>query len=212
VTKCKEPEQTVTDGSGSWKKYGYEEDRLPPIGVESEVVTRYYEDKIRALEEQMDGRECRVGTKAKLKEQVEELKKAQGEYVETAKKVQTFLAQKGIAGADKDSQGLDIKTKQFAAFEEMSKLLLKERTKRNFSGAQLDPNHSHFIFADDGRLMNYGAETQLRADIESCIAGLAPQTLNPAPSKQLESDMDSRECIAAAWLPACLRLEKTAYL
>ena len=160
--------------------YGYEEDRLPPIGVESEVVAMYYEEKIRALEQQMDERECR-GRNVKLKDQVEELKKEQGEYVKTAKKVQTFLAQKGIAGADKDSQGLDIKTKQFMAFEEMSKLLLKERKKRNIAGAQLDPNHSHFIFADDGRLMNFGAETQLRADVESCIAGIAPQTLKPAP-------------------------------
>jgi len=82
-----------------------------------------------------------------------------------------FLDKYGIGTEDKDSNGLDKKTKRTELFQEVSKLGSKERKKRNFFGANLDPNHSHFIFADDGGLLNFGGETRLRADIESCVAG-----------------------------------------
>ena len=67
--------------------------------------------------------------------------------------------------------GLDVKTQRLELFEDVSKLVSKERHRRGFFGTQLDPNHSHFIFADDGGLLNFGGETRLRADIESCVAG-----------------------------------------
>jgi hypothetical protein len=35
----------------------------------------------------------------------------------------------------------------------------------------LEPNHSHFIFADNGSL-DFGTEAKLRADVESCAAGV----------------------------------------
>lgn len=81
-----------------------------------------------------------------------------------------FRRKYGIDTEDLDQSGRDKKTKRTDLFGEVSKLVSKERTKRNFFGANLDPNHSHFIFADDGG-MTFGGETRLRADIESCVAG-----------------------------------------
>ena len=81
-----------------------------------------------------------------------------------------FRRKYGIDTEDLDQSGRDKKTKRTDLFGEVSKLVSKERTKRNFFGANLDPNHSHFIFADDGG-MTFESETRLRADIESCVAG-----------------------------------------
>ena len=36
--------------------------------------------------------------------------------------------------------------------------------------APLDPNHTHFILVDNGKLNQYGGEIELRANLESQIA------------------------------------------
>ena len=62
---------------------------------------------------------------------------------------------------------VDSKVRRVEDFEEVSRICQAERRKRSIhAGSFLDPNHSHFIFADDGSLQNFGIETQLRADIE----------------------------------------------
>lgn len=37
--------------------------------------------------------------------------------------------------------------------------------------APIEPNHTHFIFVDDGSLRKYGAEITFRAHLEQVISG-----------------------------------------
>ena len=121
---------------------GILQDNLPPIGFESPEVSDYFE-----------------------KDNADEKRnKAQ------AVQLRNFLNRNQVQDED-IKNGLDVKTQRLELFEDVSKLVSKERRKRGFFGVQLDPNHSHFIFADDGGLLNFGGETRLRADIESCVAG-----------------------------------------
>lgn len=93
-----------------------------------------------------------------------------GKRSKEAEQLRDFLKGAEVDDKEIDQYGLDVRTKRVEMFEEVSKLVEKERQKRDFFGVHLDPNHSHFIFADDGSL-NFGGETRLRADIESCVAG-----------------------------------------
>lgn len=49
--------------------------------------------------------------------------------------------------------------------------------------ASLEPNHTEFIFVDDGTIKKYGGEIEFRAELEQAISGgyFAPKpTLNPS--------------------------------
>ena len=64
----------------------------------------------------------------------------------------------------------------FREFQEIGETSKKQRAARSVPQSSvpqiaLDPNHSHFIFADDGSL-NFGTDAKLRADVESCVAGV----------------------------------------
>ena len=61
--------------------------------------------------------------------------------------------------------------KTFKEFQEEGKISGQHRSKRSIPQCTLEPNHSHFIFADDGSL-DHGTEAKLRADVESCAAGV----------------------------------------
>jgi hypothetical protein len=61
-------------------------------------------------------------------------------------------------------------------FQELGLAAGVHRKERSVNGALipqigLEPNHSHFIFADDGSL-NFGTDAKLRADVETCVAGV----------------------------------------
>jgi hypothetical protein len=64
--------------------------------------------------------------------------------------------------------------KTFKEFQEAGEAAGMHRENRSTKDARipqctLEPNHSHFIFADDGSL-NYGTEFKLRADVLSCFS------------------------------------------
>ena len=61
--------------------------------------------------------------------------------------------------------------KTFKEFQEEGKISGQHRSKRSIPQYTLEPNHSHFIFADDGSL-EFGTDAKLRADVESCVAGI----------------------------------------
>jgi len=54
--------------------------------------------------------------------------------------------------------------KTFKEFQEEGKISGQHRSKRSIPQCTLEPNHSHFIFADDGSL-DHGTEAKLRADV-----------------------------------------------
>jgi len=152
VERCPVPEEGLIaqlGGKGSWRKYGYSEHRLPPCGY------GYGEH-----------RQPPCGDADVTRRYFEDAEKERQSAM-----LAGFLKNCGVEAKDRDKKGFDKKTKKFDLFLEMGKLVSKKRAERNMSCAYLDPNHSHFLLADDGGLCNYGAETQLRADIESCIAG-----------------------------------------
>jgi hypothetical protein len=98
----------------------------------------------------------------------QELKKAESRLKESNSLTQNFKEWWMKHGVDPKN---DRKVQKLDDFHEKSQLSAKERQKRGLSGSDLDPNHSHFIFADDGSIQNFGIEIKLRADIESCVAG-----------------------------------------
>ena len=98
----------------------------------------------------------------------EELKKAESQLQKNQILTQNFQEWWKKHGVDQKN---DDKVQKLHDFHEKSQLSAKERKKRGLSGSDLDPNHSHFIFADDGSINNFGIEIKLRADIESCVAG-----------------------------------------
>ena len=76
----------------------------------------------------------------------------------------------------KEKHGSTTHPNTFREFQELGQTSAVHRKKRSGNGASipgimLEPNHSHFIFADDGSL-NFGTDAKLRADVESCIAGV----------------------------------------
>ena len=89
----------------------------------------------------------------------------------------------GLQEADKDQD------MTFDDFQKIGKLVSSERARLGLDpGVELDPNHSHFIFADDGSMNKFMAETKLRADIESCIAG---SSVSAAPLKEFQMSKHS---------------------
>ena len=59
----------------------------------------------------------------------------------------------------------------FREFQELGETAGIHRSKVDLPHISLEPNHSHFIFADDGSL-EFGTDAKLRADVESCVAGI----------------------------------------
>jgi hypothetical protein len=59
----------------------------------------------------------------------------------------------------------------FREFQELGETAGIYRSKLKLPHISLEPNHSHFIFADDGS-MEFGTDAKLRADVESCVAGI----------------------------------------
>jgi hypothetical protein len=76
----------------------------------------------------------------------------------------------------KEKHGSTTHPNTFREFQELGQTAGGHRKKRSENGASipgiaLEPNHSHFIFADDGSL-NFGTDAKLRVDVESCVAGV----------------------------------------
>lgn len=185
VTRCPQPEDVIKElgKEGSWKKYGYSEDRLPPCDVDAEVTSKYFADVSQELQEKLNGIVDQQGQsqgcvqqavwkqqQEKVEKEIEKVEKERNEVRKMGENVRRFLEDYKVQPKDRDRKGFDKLTRKLDLFQEMGKLVSKERAQRKLIGAQLDPNHSHFIFADDGGF-NFGAETQLRADIETCLAG-----------------------------------------
>lgn len=172
--ELREIKEKVGKETGSWKKYGYPEGRccfdvmsglnagksMPkPAGIASFDAAVAFKPADRLPPIGLERSSTDVSSNL------------DGKISKEAKQLRDFLKEAEVDDKEIDQHGHDIRTKRVEMFEEVSKLVAKERKKRDFFGAHLDPNHSHFIFADDGGLLNFGAETRLRADIESCVAG-----------------------------------------
>jgi len=171
----------------SWKKLGFPDECLPALGVESEgpeYVEEFLSDEIDKIKRRIVKVNAldRAGLSKVLKPAKEFLQRkltgAQSQLKqmqESQKEFKKFLESCSIQEEDfiklKDDHDVtwkvDSKVRKVEDFEEVSRICQHECKKRSmYDGSFLDPNHSHFVFADDGSLQNFGIETRLRADIE----------------------------------------------
>ena len=170
-----------------WQQYGFQDEKLPPLGTEWEqpapkARTEQIELNAKRLEKCKKGLQDLSqphgdGTPRSSRSQVilencrrflekeqESLKTVQCNREEQKKKFKEFWNKHRVR-RKKDLRKLDSNK-----FKEASQTSKRERQKRKIAYTDLDPNHSHFIFVDDGGL-GFGAEFQFRADIECCVAG-----------------------------------------
>jgi len=64
--------------------------------------------------------------------------------------------------------------KDFLEIAEQSRRMRSGMHRQDVQAFDIDPNHSHFIFADDGslNLLPNSEDTELRAAVQSCVAGV----------------------------------------
>ena len=108
--------------------------------------------------------------KIELEQQYQKVKKQRENYNDFLESV------KADEEADQTCNGdpfalSDTKIAHVEGFKETNHYCTQKRKEMGIhQNLSLDPNHSHFIFADDGSF-EFGTETQLRADVECCLAG-----------------------------------------
>ena len=75
--------------------------------------------------------------------------------------------------------------------------------------ASLEPNHTEFIFIDDGTQRKYGGEIEFRANLERAIAAdfFAPQSASTVThSSQYLSTTNALHSKASGWSKHCIFL------
>ena len=172
---------TKIDKEKGWKTFGFDTECLPVIDV-TKGSDEHLQQKVKEINERLVQGQlfCSKSTSGKILEHGQaylkkELSKAEKAVEDKEKLWQKFEEFKTRCAVDPGQEQESVEVTGFKAkdFEEICQKSWKQREHLKLGGAALDPNHSHFIFADNGSLGDqaFGIEVSLRADVESCAAG-----------------------------------------
>ena len=164
------------DSKKMWQKFGYDHPCIPILGAEWQHYKEWTEDTCVDLKTELAATESKLdksrnsgsaenpklleASQKFLKQQLEEIKKKIQKDEESVDTWRKFF----------DEYALENGFENWDDFVHLQQESERQRKARGIASVNLDQNHSHFIFAEDGGL-NFGAETQFRADLESCLAG-----------------------------------------
>ncbi len=164
LISCDIPEVEDGDKQKGWKRFGYKDEKLPPLRAE-------------VCAECQRGRRPGGGRKAPHEPHATthsaRMPSTHTEAMTACAELKSYLKFK------EEHRSLEkLPPKKISEFRDVGEKSEKYREKVSQKGSTkdvqiphftLEPNHSHFIFADDGSL-NFGTESKLRADVLSCFS------------------------------------------